>query len=505
MSFEYPYILFLIFPAILLIFLIKRGKAENFFNPKIVITNQSSKDILLPIVLVFVIISMARPVIYEDYFKNKNLTPLFIAIDFSNSMMANDIKPNRLEAAKNIAKELIKKSSFKNSIIIFTTNPLIISPPTSDKEASFMALNSIDQKNILTKGTDFKKLFEFVGKFNGEKNLVVISDGGDFKNVDELENILKKKNIRVFGIGVATKTGALIPTNDGYLKDENKKLVVSRLNENFIELSKRFGGFYEKNYIDILDNIKSKEKSYKERRKIELFFIPLLVAFFIFIHIYTTIFEKIKIKKIWVIFLAISLKASIIDEYKIEKSYEYIKSNRFKEAKELLKDISYLEAKYALGVAYFKDGDIKKALNIFKSIKTKDRSIKQKLYFNIALCYEKVRNYEEALKYFVKSYQLNQDSKTFEKIKKYVFIKNEKKLLLPFSKQKNISKESKKNSKKSKSAGGANINIALQSGASKNGKKEKGSALSKKAKAMPISSKVYELINKGYIDEKNPW
>lgn len=499
MSFVYPFVLFFTIPALLLIPLIKKRRFAVPFNKKIIVRSESPNYALLPAVLALVLIALARPVSYKSVTKSQASTPLFIAIDFSNSMLVEDVEPNRLTRAKQIAKELIRKSPFKTALIVFTTNPLLIAPPTTDKEALFMALESIDQKSILTKGTNFSKLVHFVAKFKGKKNLAIISDGGDFSDAASLMELAKRNNIQIFSVGVGTKEGGLIPAEDGYLKQQGN-LVVSRLNLAF----KKLGRYYERDYLQILDDIEAELSRQSTKEKIELFFIPLLAAFLLYLHIYTKIFEMKKLR-FFILLVAVGAHASLVDEFMLKRAYTLLQQQKYQKAAKILKSMNYLEARFALGVALCQMGKVPEAIKVFEHIRSKEPKIKEKLYYNLGLCYERLRNYKKALKYYIRAYQLRQDVKTFAKIQKLVFKKNPKKPLLPFAKQKVVSKEGQKSKEGKKSAGGSNINLAIQSGGAKGGKKQKARGVSKKAKAIPLSSRVYDLINKGYIDEKNPW
>ncbi len=509
MSFLYPWILAFTLPSLLLFFYIRKKQALIYFNEKIIIEKSDSKFKLLPIVIALIFISLARPVIEKSVSDSKAQNTVYIALDVSNSMLAKDFKPNRLEQAKNMIKEFIDNSDIKVSLIIFTTNPLIITPPTNDKEISKIALDSIDTRYILSKGTDFENLLKFVANFEGEKNLIIFSDGGEFKNSEELARFAKRNKIKIFGVKVATKEGELIPTDEGFLKDSNKKLVVSRLNQDFIKLSKlSVNEFYdETNYLNILDRIKKIDSKNKEKIYIELFFIPLFIASMLYLYIFTTIFSKIKfIKNLLPLLLIVSLNASLLDEYELKKGYEKFRKKDFKEAEKIFKNLNYLEARFALGVTKIKEGKFSEAIKILKSIKTKDKEIKSKIFFNIAYAYEKMRNYDNAKKFYIKSMQLSPKKSTLKKIANLVFKTNQKKQLLPFSKQKIVPKKNENSKQKSKSAGSANMNLAIKSSSDKGGKKTKNSSISlKKTKSIPVSSKVYELINKGYVNEKNPW
>ncbi len=496
MSFLYPELLFFTIPALLLTLLLKKRKLPIPFNPKIVIHKEGVSSSLLPFVLALIIVALARPVIERPIIRQKGAQPLFIAIDFSNSMRAE----GRLEQAKSIALDLIQHTPFKTALLIFTTNPLIIAPPTSDKEALREVLASIDQRAILSKGTDFAKLLAFVGQFDGKKNLVIISDGGDFKDPEKLRSLASRHNIALFCVGVGSHNGALIPTDDGYLKS-NGKLVVTRLNPAF----SRLGHYYERDYLKILDDIDEELTKEQRSERIELFWVPLLVAFLLYLHAYTTLFERLRRFRYLPFVLAIASHASLLDEIYLQRGYELIEHKHYKEAAKILADLPYLEARYAYGVALYNLGKYSQACSVFGSLRSDQKEIKAKISYSLGLCYEKMGNYEKALGFYVKACQLQKNEHCLQKIAALALKKNPKKPLLPFSKQKIVPKSGKKGEQGKKGGGRSNINLALQSGAAKGGKRSKGASVSKKGAAHPVSSRIYELINKGYIDEKRPW
>ena len=500
MTFLYPYLLFFIFPILSLLFFIKKSKLSKIdFNKDIIISKSSVKWRYVPFILALFIISLARPVVKESFKQKSFNQTLFIALDISSSMMAEDIKPNRFQRAKEAIKDLIKKSPFKNALLVFTSNPLIIAPPTDDKRVLYKAIDSINPKYILTKSTNIQKLLNFVSKFEGEINLVIFSDGGEFQNID------KPKNIRLFAVKTATKEGALIPFEGGFLKKDGK-LVVTRLNPNFERIADK--AFDLNNYLNILDEIEKKESLDKDERVFELFFIPLFLALILFLDAFTTVFERIKDLKrffvLFVLFCFIDLKAKIVEEFEIKRGYEAYENKDFKKSIEIFSKLSSFEARYALALSLMNMGEYKKAYNILKNLKSNEPEIKAKIYFALGVCHEKGKNYKKALEYFIKSAELAHSKESLAHIEKLVFKKRYKKPPPPFLKPKNIKAKTSKNSKNKKSGGGANINALIASNA-KGGKKNKNKASVKKGSSMPFGSKLYDMINKGYINEKNPW
>ncbi len=507
MTLLYPWVLAFLIPTLLLALYQKRGSKEKKhpFHPKIVITKHSHFEHLLPAVLALLVIAMARPVLKYKIPQKEEMTPIFVAIDFSDSMLAQDFKPDRLTRAKEIAKDIIDHGNTKVALIIFTANPLMIAPPTSDRRMLKIALNSIDKRAILTHSTNFEALLRYVAKFGKETNLAIISDGGDFQDPYKLAKIAK--NSKIFAIGVGSSSGALIPKGDGYLKKDGH-LVVTKLNPHFQELSTLTkGAFFDtSNYLDLFKHIKKDKRFEENYRFVELYPYVLLLAILLYLFIYTTIFDRFK--KWLPLVVVLHLHAGLLDEWHIRKGYEAYQQKRFQEAAKEFSQANFLESRYALALSLIQLGKYDEAIKILRSIKTKDARIKAKIYLAMGFAYEKVHKYDSAREAYIKSLQLYPDKKVFDYLQRVIFKHDEKKPPPPFAKQKmtKAKPQSKEKKGSAKGGGASNINIAQSASNTQKGKRKKsrrgGIARSNQ---IPISSSVYELINKGYLHEKNPW
>ena len=499
MSFTAPFWLIFIPPAMLLFWLLKDKETSLPLPLELLIAKSSTKTKLLPLLLILLLVALARPVHKEPLAMNESIQPLFVALDVSASMNAQDIKPSRLAFAKEAIENLIQKSHKKIALLVFTSNPLIIAPPTSDKVVLLEALESFEPKNVLTHSTNIQNLLDFVAKFQGNIDLALFSDGGDEKVIN------KPKKIRLHYVMIGTKEGAFIPTNDGYLKKDGKP-VVTRINE---ALAKYADFTYSpQNYLDILQNTKMQTSKQKSFKTTELFFVPLLLAIVLTLYIFTTIFESFRKFLPLLIVMAPYLHASLIEEFKIKKAYEAYSRKDFQQSARIFATLPYLEARWGEALSLMKLGKYKKALNILKQISTTDPDLKANLYEAIGLCYEKMRRYDKALHYYVLAAQRHPKKEILAKIERLALKKPPKKLLLPFSKQKRVLKKTTgKGGKKSKSAGSSNLQTAALAANSKGGKrtKKRSEVIVKKGSSMPLGSRLYDLINKGYIHEKNPW
>jgi len=515
------FFLWLLIPAFMLFFIsFKEKKGDNFpFAKEIVIHKNLKKQKLFPLVLIFLILSAARPVKLQKLQIKESENTIFLAIDVSRSMMAEDLKPNRFEYAKKVTENLLN-DKYRYSLIAFTSNPLLLSPPTNDTYMIKASLEALNPKFIISRSTDIKKTLEFITKFKEkEKTVVLLSDGGDIKDTKDIISVCKKGNIKLFISGIASKEGSLIKTDEGYLKNRGK-LVVSRLNPKLKEIAKSCNGefFYNKNPLNdakrLLKKIRFKNKHQKLKQKTgykEYYYIFLISAMVLFIYINTTFFNKIL--KFLIPFLFIfKSQASILDEYYIQKGYSSYKKRDFEKAIHYLsKSAPFLEQKTALANSYFHANKYKKAFMLYRTIKTKDFTIKSFLYERMGDCMNHLKEYERAKKYYVQSLELKKSQRVMDKLSKTVFLKKEKKSL-PFGerKSKKISRNKRDLSKKGKKKGGSNMNATDFSssggGDDKKGKKQNITVkIKKRKKNYKLSSKVYEMINKGYINEKNPW
>ena len=293
-AFRFPYIL-LFFLAFLLFF-IMWVKVEKHYNKKIWrkmdpelkdklfsrldINFLQWKNRLTIIGLIFLIFSAAGPQIGTRVspIERKGVDLVF-AVDVSESMNAQDIKPSRLEKAKFEISQIISQlKGDRVGIIVFAGSSHLYLPLTSDYEATQLFLDAIDTKMIPNQGTDLSTaLRTAMSVFNKEddkyKVMVLVTDGEDHEGAAiEMANTALKSGIVTHSVGVGTEKGSLIPINndssdDSYKRDKKGILITSKLNENMlIELANAGGGIYSRfnnrdsKYKEILSAIDNMEK-----------------------------------------------------------------------------------------------------------------------------------------------------------------------------------------------------------------------------------------------------
>ncbi len=285
MSLFYPWVLFFAVPLFILY------KNEPFLDK-----HQTRQKKLLYLSLFFIILSLSRPVISNTLSEQKfDSQDFIIAVDISFSMQADDLQPNRYEIAKQKIKEILQKlPKDRFSIFAFTSNAMLISPPTTDTAISLMALDSLKSEYILTKGTSLIQLLKTISKTSYEKkNLIIFSDGGEY-NLDALVNICKQNNITPYIVATGSKEGTVLKKYGKYLKNNKQDLVISKINPILKDFANKAGGkYYEldsnsKNIVDNLISDISKTKNNSDATSIkvmdykEFFWLPLAIAIALF-------------------------------------------------------------------------------------------------------------------------------------------------------------------------------------------------------------------------------
>lgn len=231
---------------------------------------------------------------------------LIIAMDVSNSMLAMDILPNRLERAKKMVTDLI--SDMKGNrigLIVFAGNAYLQVPLTTDYSALDLTLSGIQTELIPTQGTEIGEVFQLTQQsFDQEskknKALIIITDGENHDdNALELARTAGKDGLKIFSIGIGTDNGGYIPDFyrglQDYKRDENGTPILTKLNKKMIEdLSSAGDGasfFISGNQDDQVVKAISNKLESIEKREFETatfsdyesyFQIFILLSFFIF-------------------------------------------------------------------------------------------------------------------------------------------------------------------------------------------------------------------------------
>lgn len=189
-----------------------------------------------------------------------------VALDISNSMLAEDVTPCRLDKSKNLISRLVEKfNNDKVAMIVFAGEAFTQLPITSDYISAKMFLESITPSLISTQGTDIAGAIDLAMKsFTPNEGvgraIVLITDGENHEGgAIEAAQAAAKKGIRVFVLGVGSPDGSPIPVegSNEFRRDKDGNVIVTRLNEQMCqEIAKAGGGIYVR-----VDNTNNAEKA----------------------------------------------------------------------------------------------------------------------------------------------------------------------------------------------------------------------------------------------------
>lgn len=435
---------------------------------------------------VFIIIALARPIIEQEPIKTQQvLSDVVIAVDLSYSMQGTDLTPTRLAKAKEYLTFLVKQDKkTRFGVLGFTTNAIILSPLTQDSELLLHLFSALDDKLIITKGSNVMPALILARKLSKSKTLsvVLLSDGADEVNYSDEAYYAKKNNLIVNIMMLATPAGSTLRLSNGnLLENELGDIVVSRANENIKTISNATGGVYSSDFRDIVSAIHSQEQNnFKTQttivKNLELFYYFVALAILFFLLTTTTLKRYIAM---FLLIFGINLNAS-----------------------------NYLKMQNANAI--YNSGEYEKALASYSLIKSNKKEVKSVVYYNMGNAYVRLKEFKKAKDMYLKSLTLEYSPEADENLQYIKEVKEQKTMQTGQQKTKNRSSMAKKrdSTSKKKEGGGSNMKVSANSssGAEDGGKKTKSeSRIDMSGGKAKLSSKQYELINKRQINEKQPW
>ena len=259
---------------------------------------------LLLFALSFLIIAWANPQwgTKKEKVKRKS-ADVFIALDISESMLAQDISPNRLERAKKFAQGLAQElRGERTGFIIFAGNAYLQMPLTTDYAAAELFIKSANTQQAPSQGTAISDAIDLAERaFEPEnqhhKALVIITDG-ETHDQEAIERAVQanENGLMIFTVGVGTPDGGYIPLvysgRSGFKVDEKGEYVRTKLNENMLaELAAAGSGSYYnlsegdqiipalRERIDQLEKREFEQRSFNEFESYFQYFIALGLLF----------------------------------------------------------------------------------------------------------------------------------------------------------------------------------------------------------------------------------
>lgn len=219
------------------------------------------------VALCFMVLLLARP---QFGSKMETVTrqgiETVIALDISNSMLAEDVAPNRLEKSKNIISKLVDSfADDKVGLIVFAGDAFIQLPITNDFISAKIFLESINPNLIARQGTNIKAAIDmatrsFTPKEGVGKAIIIITDGENHEGgAKEAAEAAAAKGMMVYVMGVGSPEGAAIPAEraNDFRRDKEGNVIVTKLNEKMCqEIAAAGNGMYIR-----IDNTNNAQKA----------------------------------------------------------------------------------------------------------------------------------------------------------------------------------------------------------------------------------------------------
>ncbi len=298
--FANPHILYLllIVPAAVALFIFaqvrRRRRLERFASSSLLaqLTPSASparvrtKFVLYTLAVVFLILAAARPQVgsklREEHQKG---IEMMLVVDVSNSMLAEDFEPNRLDRTKFAIDRVVESmKQDRIGVVAFAGEAQVQLPITSDYRMARAFARKLSPQMVRTQGTDLGAAIKlasmsFSSQSEGSRVMILITDGENHES-DALEaaQAAAERGIAIYTIGIGTPEGAPIMIGGDYLTDEDGNMVVSKLDEKMLqEIASVTGGAYVRatkqsiGLKEIVDRLKELDESDLATTRFEAF------------------------------------------------------------------------------------------------------------------------------------------------------------------------------------------------------------------------------------------
>lgn len=221
--------------------------------PEVSTARNHFKFLLFIIAMILIAVAAARPQFGSKLREEKSRgVEMMLVVDVSNSMLAEDFEPSRLERTKYAIDKLFDGLKQERvGVIVFAGEAKVQLPITSDYRMAKAFAKRISPTLVAEQGTSIGKalsmaMMSFSSQSDNSRVMILITDGETHdNNALEVAQQAAEQGIKIFTIGIGTPEGAPISINGEYISDENGEMVVSKLNEQMLqEIASTTGGAY---------------------------------------------------------------------------------------------------------------------------------------------------------------------------------------------------------------------------------------------------------------------
>lgn len=442
MSFLHPEFLYLMLPPVAVLFyfiLTQKEPTEQLFEAQAYqrlrvsekrLSLRQRNSIYLAI-FILLIAAMAQPVIREATGRaHRVVPPLTVALDISASMQTRDLYPSRLAVAKEKLLRLIDGAQGERiGVMAFGKDVYAVSPPSTDAPLLHRIIEGFEPDAYAEAGTDYMALLAAADTLMApgrERNLIVMTDGGDRKDFKEVIAFARAKRIRLFILGTATPQGAPLK-KEGVAVLQGGKPVYTSLNPALHALATETGGRFvpasagRADVTALLASMRGpagdREAEVREvTRYGQLYILPLGLALFLLLIATSSMSrrESVSVPAGFLLGLLLfgsagALKAEPFDYELLEEAKHYYESGDYPRAASTYyryakRNGDDPQAVYDSAHALYREGNYKAAARLWNSIHTKERLLQYAALHNLGNAYA-MQGDETHLNAALKAYQ----------------------------------------------------------------------------------------------------
>lgn len=458
------FVFFILLPVMILIFIWGHSERRKqiallgnpaFLEARLMPEYSASKGrvavALILLAVTFSVLALVRPQWGEEKKKiERKGVDLIFLLDTSLSMLAEDVKPNRLQKSKMEIRNIIQKlQGDRVGMVAFAGTSFLQCPLTLDYSAFLLFVDSIGTGYIPTPGTSLSEaihmgLRAFPEESRKYRAMIVFSDGEDHEGgIKEALDVAKKAGVRIYTLGTGTPEGEPIPLRSaeggksisGYKKDREGQVVMTRLDQDLLtEIARETGGLYfqatagEREVGLVLKHLESlgerqlKERLFTERE--DHFQLFLVIAFLLLIG-ELCLGNKKSLKTAALVFplIAFFFLTAWIDSSSslVEKGNRLVKEKKYQSAVENYRKAQIKRPKepvvrYNLGTALYELYDYREAERELEQALSlaKDAPTQAKALYNYGNAQYRLGNFDPAIEAYKKTLDLDpkdQDAK----------------------------------------------------------------------------------------------
>ncbi|WP_457593788.1 VWA domain-containing protein [Hydrogenimonas sp.] len=543
MRFLYPeFIYLMLIPAALLVYLISTNKdrLERVFDPKTLERLRISGDslgrkghnLLAFAAFFFMTLALAQPVIEEGEMRIKSKgADIVIALDLSRSMDAADFYPDRFSFAKQKIEEILPKlPAGRIGLVGFTSASFVIAPLTEDRETVSFLLKRLDQGGVTAEGTDILSALRGAEKLlrkSSAKKVLLVTDGGDAKDMEKVSEFVEKNGIELIVWMVATDRGAPIPMSAS-ASEGKEKVVISRANRALREPAQRSGGLYvpatlsqadEREILAHLNEESASEREYERvvHKCIQLFYYPLFLALVMLPFALYSVGSRRNALSI--LFLSVpyflsptQAKAGIMDFALIKKAERAYAEGEYNTSTKAFEKLSASKPKnevwFDLAGSYYKSGRYQMALQTYRKIVTSDRKLEMAKLYGMANSFVKLGDLEKGAALYRRVLEMGEDEDAranLELVLKLLREQKRKKKGGPGGEEENRKEKKGGSAEKASAKDGAKPGSAKSAEVSRKLSKAEERKWMQLIQKQPLKSKLYPLTPPEEEQNVNPW